>query len=132
MTRYRRWRLKTYCSCNFPITRRTAIRIAAIRNVLKNTLLEIDGEKQPVHMENENKYTRHLERDLHYERKSKVRWQIIFLVLVSLNILLLLLDIFRPDAGSIRYQQQMACCAGKTAWEMLGRILRTARRLGGI
>ena len=95
-------------------------------------VLEIDGDKQPVHMENENKYTRHLERDLHYERKSKARWQIIFLVLVSLNILLLLLDLFRPDAGSIRYQQQMACCAGKTAWEMLGRIIRTARRLGGI
>ena len=27
-------------------------------------VLEIDGEKQPVHLENENKYTRHLEKDL--------------------------------------------------------------------
>ena len=95
-------------------------------------VLEIDREKQPLHMESDCKYTRHLEKDLHYERKSKVRWQIIFLVLVSLNILLLLLDIFRPETGSIRYQQQMAGCAGRAAWEMLCRVFRTVKGVGGL
>lgn len=92
-------------------------------------VLEIDREKQPVHMEHDCKYTRHLERDLHYERRSKSRWQIIFLVLVSLNILMLLLDVLRPETGSIHYQPQLAGTAGKTAAEMLCRLLRGVRSL---
>lgn len=92
-------------------------------------VLEIDREKQPVHMEHDCKYTRHLERDLHYERRSKSRWQIIFLVLVSLNILILLLDVLRPETGSIHYQPQIAGTAGKTAAEMLCRLLRGVRSL---
>lgn len=92
-------------------------------------VLEIDREKQPVHMEHDCKYTRHLERDLHYERRSKSRWQIIFLVLVSLNILILLLDVLRPNVGSIHYQPQLAGTAGKTAAEMLCRLLRGVRSL---
>ena len=92
-------------------------------------VLEIDREKQPVHMEHDCKYTRHLERDLHYERRSKSRWQIIFLVLVSLNILILLLDVLRPETGSIHYQPQLAGTAGKTAAEMLCRLLRGVRSL---
>lgn len=92
-------------------------------------VLEIDREKQPVHMEPDCKYTRHLERDLHYERRSKSRWQIIFLVLVSLNILILLLDVLRPETGSIHYQPQIAGTAGKTAAEMLCRLLRGVRSL---
>ena len=94
-------------------------------------MLEIDGEKQPVHLENENKYTRHLEKDLHYERRSKTKWQIIFLVLVTFNILLLLLDIFRPEAGAIRIQQQVSGTAGSAAWEMLNRVVRTVRSIRG-
>ena len=94
-------------------------------------VLEIDGEKQSVHMENENKYTRHLEKDLHYERRSKTKWQIIFLVLVIFNILLLLLDIFRPEAGAIRIQQQVSGTAGRAAWEMLNRVVRTVRSIRG-
>lgn len=92
-------------------------------------VLEIDREKQPVHMEHDCKYTRHLERDLHYERRSKSRWQIIFLVFVSLNILILLLDVLRPNVGSIHYQPQLAGTAGKTAAEMLCRLLRGVRSL---
>ena len=92
-------------------------------------VLEIDREKQPVHMEHDCKYTRHLERDLHYERRSKSKWQIIFLVFVSLNILILLLDVLRPNVGSIHYQPQLAGTAGKTAAEMLCRLLRGARSL---
>ena len=92
-------------------------------------VLEIDREKQPVHMEHDCKYTRHLERDLHYERRSKSKWQIIFLVLVSLNILMLVLDVMRPDAGSIHYQPQLAGTAGKTAAEMLCRLIRGIRSL---
>lgn len=92
-------------------------------------VLEIDREKQPVHMEHDCKYTRHLERDLHYERRSKSKWQIIFLVLVSLNILILLLDVLRPETGSIHYQPQLAGTAGKTAAEMLCRLLRGVRSL---
>lgn len=92
-------------------------------------VLEIDREKQPVHMEHDCKYTRHLERDLHYERRSKSRWQIIFLVLVSLNILMLVLDVLRPETGSIHYQPQLAGTAGKTAAEMLCRLLRGVRSL---
>ena len=92
-------------------------------------VLEIDREKQPVHMEADCKYTRHLERDLHYERRSKSRWQIIFLVLVSLNILMLVLDVLRPNVGSIHYQPQLAGTAGKTAAEMLCRLLRGVRSL---
>ena len=92
-------------------------------------VLEIDREKQPVHMEHDCKYTRHLERDLHYERRSKSKWQIIFLVLVSLNILILLLDVLRPETGSIHYQPQIAGTAGKTAAEMLCRLLRGVRSL---
>ena len=94
-------------------------------------VLEIDGEKQPVHMENENKYTRHLEKDLHYERRSKTKWQIIFLVLVTFNILLLLLDIFRPEAGAIRIQQQVSGTVGRAACEMLNRVVRTVRSIRG-
>ena len=94
-------------------------------------VLEIDREKQPVHMEHDCKYTRHLERDLHYERRSKSRWQIIFLVLVSLNILILLLDVLRPETGSIHYQPQLAGTDGKTAAEMLCRLLRGVRSLWG-
>ena len=92
-------------------------------------VLEIDREKQPVHMEADCKDTRHLERDLHYERRSKSRWQIIFLVFVSLNILILLLDVLRPNVGSIHYQPQLAGTAGKTAAEMLCRLLRGVRSL---
>lgn len=92
-------------------------------------VLEIDREKQPVHMEHDCKYTRHLEIDLHYERRSKSRWQIIFLVFVSLNILILLLDVLRPNVGSIHYQPQLAGTAGKTAAEMLHRLLRGVRSL---
>lgn len=92
-------------------------------------VLEIDREKQPVHMEHDCKYTRHLERDLHYERRSKSKWQIIFLVLVSLNILMLVLDVLRPETGSIHYQPQLAGTAGKTAAEMLCRLLRGVRNL---
>ena len=92
-------------------------------------VLEIDREKQPVHMEADCKYTRHLERDLHYERRSKSKWQIIFLVLVSLNILMLLLDVLRPEAGIIHYQPQLAGTAGKTAAEGLYRLFRGVRNL---
>ena len=92
-------------------------------------VLEIDREKQPVHMEHDCKYTRHLERDLHYERRSKSRWQIIFLVLVSLNILILLLDVLRPNVGSIHYQPQIAGTAAKAAAEGLYRLLRGVRSL---
>lgn len=92
-------------------------------------VLEIDREKQPVHMEHDCKYTRHLERDLHYERRSKSKWQIIFLVFVSLNILILLLDVLRPNVGSIHYQPQLAGTAGKTAAEILHRLLRGVRNL---
>ena len=95
-------------------------------------VLEIDRDKQPVHIESDCKYTRHLEKDLHYERKSKVKWQIIFLVLVTLNILMLLLDIFRPETGSIRYQQQIAGCTGKAATEMLCRVFHTVRGVKGL
>ena len=91
-------------------------------------VLEIDREKQPVHMEADCKYTRHLERDLHYERRSKSKWQIIFLVLVSLNILMLL-DVLRPEAGIIHYQPQLAGTAGKTAAEGLYRLFRGVRNL---
>ena len=92
-------------------------------------VLEIDREKQPVHMEADCKYTRHLERDLHYERRSKSRWQIIFLVFVSLNILILLLDVLRPETGSIHYQPRIAGTAAKAAAEILHRLLRGVRSL---
>ena len=49
-------------------------------------VLEIDREKQPVHMVADNKYSRFLEKDLSYERKSKFRVCVAFLVLVAINI----------------------------------------------
>ena len=56
-------------------------------------VLEIDGEKQPVHIESDSKYSRFLEKDLRYERKSKFRVWVAFLVLVAINICMLLFDI---------------------------------------
>ena len=49
-------------------------------------VLEIDREKQPVHLEADSKYSRFLEKDLSYERKSKFRVCVAFLVLVAINI----------------------------------------------
>lgn len=78
-------------------------------------VLEIDREKQPVHMEADSKYSRFLEKDLRYERKSKFRVWVAFLVLVAINICMLLFDIFNPYVGYIRYQRQMAAYTGETA-----------------
>ena len=78
-------------------------------------VLEIDREKQPVHMEADSKYSRFLEKDLRYERKSKYRVWVAFLVLVAINICMLLFDIFNPYVGYIRYQRQMAAYTGETA-----------------
>ena len=78
-------------------------------------VMEIDREKQPVHMEADSKYSRFLEKDLQYERKSKFRVWVAFLVLVAINIVMLLFDIFNPYVGYIRYQRQMAAYTGETA-----------------
>ena len=42
-----------------------------------------------------------------------------------------LLDIFRPEAGAIRIQQQVSGTAGRAAWEMLNRVVRTVRSIRG-
>ena len=76
-------------------------------------VLEIDREKQPVHIEADSKYSRQLEKDLRYERKSKYRVWVAFLVLVAINICMLLFDIFNPYVGYIRYQRQMAAYTGE-------------------
>ena len=76
-------------------------------------VMEIDREKQPVHMEADSKYSRFLEKDLQYERKSKFRVWVAFLVLVAINICMLLFDIFNPYVGYIRYQRQMAAYTGE-------------------
>ncbi len=87
-------------------------------------VLEIDREKQPVHMEADSKYSRQLEKDLRYERKSKYRVWVAFLVLVAINIVMLLFDLFNPYVGYIRYQRQMAAYTGETASVVLGVLLR--------
>ena len=49
-------------------------------------VMEIGREKQPVHMVADSEYSRFLEKDLSYERKSKFRVFVAFLVLVAINI----------------------------------------------
>ena len=87
-------------------------------------VMEIDREKQPVHVEADSKYSRQLEKDLHYERKSKYRVWVAFLVLVAINIVMLLFDIFNPYVGYIRYQRQVAAYTGETASVVLGILIR--------
>ena len=87
-------------------------------------VLEIDREKQPVHVEADSKYSRQLEKDLHYERKSKYRVWVAFLVLVAINIAMLLFDLFNPYVGYIRYQRQMAAYTGETASVVFGILTR--------
>ncbi len=52
--------------------------------------------------------TKLLHSDLKYERKLKERWQILFLILVLINIGILVVDILNPSIGYVRYAQQMA------------------------
>ena len=87
-------------------------------------VLEIDREKQPVHLEADSKYSRFLEKDLQYERKSKYRVWVAFLVLVAINIGMLLFDLFNPYVGYIRYQRQIAAYTGEAASAVLGIIIR--------
>ena len=47
-----------------------------------------------------------------------------FLVLVAINIVMLLFDLFNPYVGYIRYQRQMAAYTGETASVVLGILLR--------
>lgn len=95
-------------------------------------VLEIDREKQPVHLEADSKYSRFLEKDLQYERKSKYRVWVAFLVLVAINIGMLLFDIFNPYVGYIRYQRQMAAYAGEAASVVLGVIVRKIKAISRI
>lgn len=85
-------------------------------------VMEIDTEKQPVHVEADSKYSRQLEKDLRYERRSKYRVWVAFLVLVAINIGMLLFDLFNPYVGYIRYQRQMAAYAGETAAVVLAAV----------
>lgn len=78
-------------------------------------VLEIDRGKQEAHVETDSKYSRQLEKDLHYERRSKYRVWIAFLVLVAINVGMLLFDLFNPYVGYIRYQHQIAVYASETA-----------------
>ena len=87
-------------------------------------VMEIDREKQPVHVEADSKYSRLLEKDLRYERKIKYRLWVVFLVLVAINIAMLLFDLFNPYVGYIRYQRQIAAYTGETASVVLGILLR--------
>lgn len=86
-------------------------------------VLEIDREKQEAHLETDSKYTRQLEKDLHYERRSKYRVWIAFLVLVAINVGILLFDLFNPYVGYIRYQHQMAAYASETAYIVLAAVM---------
>lgn len=90
-------------------------------------VMEIDREEQPVHVEADSKYSRQLEKDLHYERKSKFRVWVAFLVLVAINIVMLLFDLFNPYVGYIRYQRQVAAYTGEAASVVLGILLRKIR-----
>ena len=87
-------------------------------------VMEIDRGNQPVHLEADSKYSRQLEKDLHYERKSKYRVWVAFLVLVAINIAMLLFDLFNPYVGYIRYQRQIAAYTGETASVVLGILIR--------
>lgn len=91
-------------------------------------VMEIDREKQPVHVEADSKYSRQLEKDLRYERKSKYRVWVAFLVLVAINIVMLLFDLFNPYVGYIRYQRQIAAYTGETASVVIGILIRKIKR----
>lgn len=95
-------------------------------------VMEIDREEQPVHVEADSKYSRQLEKDLRYERKSKFRVWVAFLVLVAINIVMLLFDLFNPYVGYIRYQRQIAAYTGETASVVLGIIIRKIKEAARI
>lgn len=90
-------------------------------------VLEIDREKQEAHVEADSKYSRQLERDLLYERKSKYRVWVSFLVLVAINIGMLLFDLLNPYVGYIRYQRQMAAYASEAASVVLAAVMAKIR-----
>lgn len=92
-------------------------------------VMEIDTEKQPVHVEADSKYSRQLEKDLHYERRSKNKIWAAFMILVAINVVMLLFDLLNPYVGYIRYQRQMAAYAGEAASVVLSAIIRKIKAL---
>lgn len=60
--------------------------------------------QQPTHYApTDERFCNQLSKDLSYERKSKHKWQLAFVALCVLVMLMMLIDIFNPQLGYIRY-----------------------------
>lgn len=62
------------------------------------------GSNRPITPPTDERFCNQLLKDLSYERKSKHKWQLAFVVLCVLVMLMMLIDIFNPQLGYIRYQ----------------------------
>lgn len=68
-------------------------------------VIGLDTGQQPTHYApTDERFCNQLSKDLSYERKSKHKWQLAFVVLCVLVMLMMLIDIFNPQLGYIRYQ----------------------------
>lgn len=84
------------------------------------------GQAPPGSPPADERYCQQLQRDLNYERRAKHRWQIAFVALCVLVMLVMLVDIFNPNLGYIRYQAIQSMPA---PGDVAARILRGLCRL---
>lgn len=90
-------------------------------------VIGLDTGQQPAHYApTDERFCNQLLKDLSYERKSKHKWQLAFVVLCVLVMLMMLIDIFNPQLGYIRYHAIQSMMA---PGDMAARILQSLYQL---
>lgn len=90
-------------------------------------VIGLDTGQQPTHYApTDERFCNQLSKDLSYERKSKHKWQLAFVALCVLVMLMMLIDIFNPQLGYIRYQAIQSMMA---PGDMAARILQSLYQL---
>lgn len=85
-------------------------------------VIGLDTGQQPTHYApTDERFCNQLLKDLGYERKSKHKWQLAFVALCVLVMLMMLIDIFNPQLGYIRYHAIQSMIAPD---DMAARILQ--------
>lgn len=90
-------------------------------------VIGLDTGQQPTHYApTDERFCNQLLKDLGYERKSKHKWQLAFVALCVLVMLMMLVDIFNPQLGYIRYHAIQSMIAPD---DMAARILQSLYQL---
>ena len=90
-------------------------------------VIGLDTGQQPTcYAPTDERFCNQLSKDLSYERKSKHKWQLAFVVLCVLVMLMMLIDIFNPQLGYIRYHAIQSMMA---PGDMAARILHGLSQL---